>query len=245
MASNDKRQNVSPNETSFETISGLKPDVKRLPYRISTADVEKFLRRKVALLQNQLDKDAPKIEVTVYSSEASRLFVPFVVLLSMDAVDSKLSKKIENYNADPFFSTERDYGNRVNLKDYVYKFFKGYMYQEEDIKAFSSEDYRRARGISRQTSSTLKRLARPTIAKGKNNREVVGIYFLINPLAVFYDMLRFENDNKPFQIIIEEWHKQDSGTFVYDVLRKLNGKTKGKGKSFIDELDYRMRSGNR
>lgn len=238
---NEKRPN--PNQRGFETVSGISPDTKRLPYRITTTDVEKYLSKRVQGIKSKVDPNGDPIEVSVYSTEASKLFVPFIVLLSMNAGESQEDRKVSH--GDPFFTTDRAGGNSVHLKKYIFELFQTYTYKKNDVRAFDSDDWRRSRGVSRQTSATLKNLATPKIMKNRNG-EVLGIYFLLDPIAVFWDMLRIPGDNRQFQITIDAWQKQDASNFNYTVWRSIrSNKNKGYGKNIADELNYRMRSGNR
>lgn len=241
MASNN--QNPNANKT-FETVSGVTPDIKKLPYPISTTQVENWIAARVSALQAKSEGGSEPITVKVYSSESGKYFVPFVVTLSLNAIDD--GKRNEKSHVDSFFTTGRAGGGRIRLKSYLFNLFKEYMYTEDDIRAFSSDDWRRARGVSRQTSGLLRNIATPTIMKNKNNGSDCVVYFLLDPLKVFCDMLRWKNDVRPFNVIIDTWNKQNNGEYLYYVIRKLdNGKKKGYGKSFIDEINYKMRTGNR
>lgn len=241
MASNTNT-NPNPMQKGFETVSGITPNTKKLPYEITTADVEKFLTKKVNGIQAKFEPNSDPIEVSVYSTESSKLFVPFVVLLSMNAAATKNEKKTSG--ADPFFTEDRRTGgNPATLKKYIYELFQLYAYNKDDANAFNSDDWRRARGVSRQTSVALKSLVTPKLFK--RNGETYGIYFVIDPIRVFYDMLRVHGDNRNYTITIGSWQKQDSSNFKYTVWREIrNRKEKGIGRNIADELNYRMRNGN-
>ena len=124
--------------------------------------------------------------------------------------------------------------------------FSSYTFDKADGEAFFSSDWRRARGVSTNTSSILKHNRLPRIQK-LNNGSMERVTFLIDPIRIFHDMLVMDTNNTNFKIEIKDWQKIRSGEFRYDMKRVLNTKKnkKGGGNSFADELNRKMRGFNK
>ena len=234
MASNNLRNN------ELITRAGLIPNERELPYSITTTDVESYLQSKVDIVAN--GDGGSGVNVRVYTTEAGKEFLPFVVILPLDVLDDegKKSKK----NLPSIFDTKGESGV-ANMKDKYYKVFSPYIYTKEDESAFFSEDWRRARRVNRETSPVLKSLRQPKVTAMENGNVKV-VSFMIDPIRIFHDMLSLANDNRSFRICINGWQKIQTGEFRYDVSRIVN---KGKGgkkyrDTFADELNRKMR-GNR
>lgn len=242
---NKNNPNPNFNEGGFVTISGLTPDKKNLPYSVNTDQVAKFVQKKLNALQSKIEPNAESINVQILSLDAGRKFFPFVAVLSQSAAEEQTNKK-RNTNADSFFtSDERHCGKRAVLKNYVYKYFENYTYDKRDKNAFASEDWRVARGVSRTNSNRLISLATPKFLNPNSNNGASGIYFLIDPIRVFHDMLRIDGDNRNFMVIIESWNKQENGVYSYKLTRQVNGKKSKQNTKIIDQLNYSMRNSDR
>lgn len=229
----------------IRTRSGLTPDERTLPFTVTTLDVEDYLQKKMDVVCNGIARNtgnAPmKIDVKVQTIEAGTKFIPFVVVLPLTVL--KENKK--NDNDIPSIFNPRDEDRTANMQDPFYHLFKCYIYNKDDESAFFAEDWRRARGVSRETSPFLKTIRTPKIMPADNgNMDLV--YFMIDPLRVFYDMLSSTDSSQTdFRIEISSWQKIKNGEFKYFVKREIFSKKSKKYKNtIIDELNRKMR-GNR
>ena len=222
------------------TRAGLAPNERELPYSITTSDVESYLQGKIDIVANR--DGGSGVNVRVYTTEPSKTFLPFVVLLPLDVLESEGKK---NKNQVPsIFNTSDDTGS-ANLKKPYYDVFSPYIYNKRDEGAFFADDWRRRCNISRETSPVLKSLRTPKVSSMENGNIRV-VSFMIDPLRVFHDMLTIQNDNRSFKVAITGTQKIQTGEYRYDISRIV---TKGKGgKKYRDtlanELNRKMR-GNR
>ena len=230
---------ASRNNFELETRAGLTPNERELPYSITTSDVESYLQKKVSVVTNR--DGGGDVNVRVYTTEAGKAFLPFVVILPLDVLENN-GKKIKK-DMPTIFNTREESGV-ASMKSSFYKLFAPYVYTKDDESAFFSDDWRRARHVNRETSPVLKSLRTPKVTSMENgNIQVVS--FMIDPLRVFHDMLQME-DGRTFRVDIQGWQKIQTGEYRYDVTRCVN---KGKGgkkyrDTLADELNRKMR-GNR
>lgn len=231
--------------TNFTTRSGIEPcqrDVE--PYSITTQEVQKYLQNKINVVLNQTIPELQgKVNVGVITIEAGRKFLPFVVLLPKTVLD----ERVESINGKiPGIYQGEDVERNSSIRKPIAAVLDAYRFNKYDVKAFFSDDWRRRAGISRSTSSILKRLATPRLQKvGENDDEVV-IEVLLDPLRIFHDMLKFNNPegkdngrkdprlNQPFYVEITKWKKLKVSEFRFTVLRKL-GNQSGKGNKSLKE----------
>ena len=234
MASNNLRNN------DLITRAGLTPNERELPYSITTSDVESYLQTKVDVVSNRVGDSG--VNVRVYTTEAGKEFLPFVVILPLDVLENEGKKSRKEIPS--IFDTKGESGV-ANMKDTYYQVFSSYIYTKDDESAFFSEDWRRARRVNRETSPVLKSLRTPKVTSMENGNVKV-VSFMIDPIRIFHDMLTLANDNRSFRICINGWQKIQTGEYRYDVSRVVN---KGKGQkkyrdTLADELNRKMR-GNR
>lgn len=225
----------------LQTRAGLTPNERELPYSITTSDVEQYLQRKVNLVMNRdaNDGETKDISVRVYTTEAGKSFLPFVVILPLDALENTGKKSQKSVPA--IFDT-RSTESSAKMKKSLYTLFSTYCYTKDDEQAFFSDDWRRARRVNRETSPVLKSLRTPKVTSMENGNVQV-VSFMIDPLRVFFDMLTMSDDPRSFRVDINGWQKIQTGEYRYDVTRVVN---KGKhGKKYrdtlADELNRKMR----
>lgn len=231
----------------FKTRAGINPTETELPFSISTHQVEEYLQKKIDVILNRVSQengstDKESIDVRVYTTEAGGNFLPFVIILPMEALEEKAKK--QNRNTPSIFNA-KDADGTASMKPELYKLFSSYIYTKDDESAFFSEDWRRARRVRRETSPVLKSLRTPKVTNMENGRLQV-VSFMIDPLRVFHDMLSMKDDNRSFKVDINGWQKMQTGEYRYDVVRVV---TKGgKGKKYkdtlADELNRKMRAGH-
>ena len=229
---------------SLETRAGLQPSDKKLPYTVTTAQVEQYLQKKVDVLCNR-DKSLPQnVDVRVYTTEVGSKFIPFVVVLPTSVLVDK-SKKQNNDHIDGIFNINERSSKVEDLLKPFKSLFVAYTYDSDDMKAFSSSDWRRARGVARTTSESLKKMVFPRISqfRGEGGRKTTVVIFLLDPLRVFHDMLKMNDDNRDFNVDIERWQKIKTGEFRYIMTRSVkHGKHKRYNDTVIaNELNRKMR----
>lgn len=229
----------------YNTRAGITPDEKELPYSITTADVESYLNKKMDVICDQIAKkngtDKEEIDVHVYTTEAGKDFLPFVVVLPMDVLKSKKQK---NQNTASIF-TPQDSDNACSMKDEYYNVFKPFIYNKDDEQAFFSDEWRRRVRVNRETSPVLKSLRTAKVQRMNGGNTSV-VIFMIDPLRVFHDMLKIDGDNRDFHIEIGNLQKINTGNYKYFMKRVIN---KGKGKKYsntlADELNRKMKGTRR
>lgn len=227
---------------TIETRAGLNPSDKNLPFTITTAQCEEYLQKKVDILCNR-DKSLPNnVDLRLYTTSVGRKFVPFVVVLPMSVLvdDDKTDKDI-----DPIFSSNESGGVQHLQKPFM-NLFKSYVYDKNDIRAFNSNEWRRARDVSRNAAEQIKRMAIPRISsvKGGSGR-VPYVTFLIDPIRLFHDMLIIPDDNKDFLVDIPRWQKIKTGEYKYFVERCVKKGRRRNEPGFAEELNQIMRGGRR
>lgn len=232
---------------SLETRAGLKPSDKKLPFSITTSQVENYLQKKVDVLCSK-DKGLPQnVDVRVYTTEASPKFLPFVVVLPTSVLEDK-RKKDNNSHVDGFFNINERSSKIEDLQKPFKMLFGAYVYDKDDIKAFSSNDWRRARAVSRTTSETLKSMVFPRVSqfRGEGSRKTSVVTFMLDPLRVFHDMLKMEDDNRAYNVDIDKWQKIKTGEYRYMISRSVKGKNNRRyNDTFANELNRKMRGQHR
>ena len=127
--------------SELKTRSGINPNETALPYSITTSKVESYLQDKVDVICNRMAKDnggknVDEISVRLYTTEAGKSFLPFVVILPMDVLVQRNQKKKKMAS---IFDTKNDDGT-ANLKPEFFELFKSYVYNKDDEAAFFSDD---------------------------------------------------------------------------------------------------------
>lgn len=232
--------------SQLNTRSGLTPNEDRLPYSITTSNVESYLQKKIDTVMNraalEAKKEPEKIEVRVYTTEAGKSFLPFVVILPLDALEDRKQKKQSNM---PSIFDTKSVDGTANLKKPIYEVLSAYVFNKQDGEAFKSDSWRRDHHVNREATGVLLSMRTPKVVSMENGKLKV-VELMIDPMRVFHDMLRIDSDNRQYRIQIESWQKIQTGEFRYDVKRVIN---KGKGKKYkstlADELNRKMRGFNK
>lgn len=240
MASNNNTTNM------WKTRSGISPDERELPYSITTHDVEEYLQKKVNTVLNRIAQqngkgsNAEQIDVKVYTTEAGRDFLPFVVILPTDVLETKDRQKRKD---TPSIFNTKDTDGTASMRTEFFNLFKCYVFGKEDETAFFSEDWRRARHVNRETSPVLKSMRTPKVTSMEGGRLQV-VSFIIDPLRVFHDMLTINDDPRSFKVEIKGWQKMQTGVYRYDLNRVISkGKNKKYRDTVVQELNRRMKAG--
>ena len=221
----------------FRTKSGLKPDDNGVPYSITTNQVEKYLQQRVDVVTSSAKID--NVEIKVYTTEPGKYFCPFVVVLPTTVL---MNPNQSSEDDEPSIFTPNKSSKKLRLKPELYHLFKLYIYNEDDEKAFFSNDWKNRTGVRSDASAALKRLRVPALNRDGDTQVVM---FLLDPLKVFHDMLKYKDDNRQYKISIETLKKVRTGEFVYGVERSLaNSKGNKKYKDvLINEINKKLRGG--
>ena len=204
---------------SIETRSGLTPSEKEMPFLITSSQVTKYLQNKLNVIAAK-DKSVPKMNIKIVSFDVSKKFVPFAVVLPTSALQKGRGKNDDRL--DPIFNPNHA-SKREMLIQPLFEFFRGYVYTSRDFKDMSNQHVRHELGLSQGKLNTLKNMAIPkkmTIGQGSNRQECV--FFLLDPINVFHDMLESKNPAKGgdrFNIEIDGVKKISSGEYEYNCLR--------------------------
>lgn len=232
----------------FQVRAGLEPSQKDVAFNITTGEVQQYIQKKInVVVQKFIPELQGKVNVTVYTTEAGRKFLPFVVMLPKIVIDDKVEEA--NENLPGIYQIEKVEQNS-SIKEPIMKALGIYCYNNYDKGAFMSDDWRRRTQVSRSTANELKRMIRPRLVS-VNDTEFIQI--IVDPIRVFHDMLKMDGDDKEskqdFYVEIKNWKKLKLGEFKYNVLRKL-GSPSGKGKGGrnykqiqLQELNARFRNG--
>lgn len=228
------------------TRSGLNPTVQnnKLPFSISTTQVQAYLQKKMDVLCNK-DKTLPRhITVNLFTTEAGRSFLPFVITLPMSVVEESSTDESESA-IDPIFDNNSD-DKIENLKPQIKKLLAPYVYNNKDHKAFASNDWRRARGVSILSADYLKEIVYPRIHTFKfDGEEVCVVICLLDPIRIFHDMVHFDNDNKQYEVGITKWKKVEDQVYKYTVIKQyVNKKSRNLSKQIRRDIAA-MLSGRR
>ena len=222
--------------SEIKTRAGVIPDENGMPFSITTEAVEKYIQKKVDTVMQKAGKDS--FSVRVITTEAGRNFLPFMVLLPMEAVESK---KKNSSDIDAIFNP-KDNDRTVKLQPEIFKLFQAYCYDPKDSQAFDSDEWRRSRRVARGTANVLKRSRLPRITS-LNGGKMKVCMFLLDPLRVFHDMLvDANNPQKQFTVTIEDWKKRSDGNYNYKLTRSTNNSGKKRyNDTLAAELNRKMR----
>ena len=237
------------NQKSYTTRAGLSPSQNRLPYSITTTQVEEYLQKKLNVVVNEMKRNGSfngdEVNVRVITVEMGTKFIPFMVVLPTEVLVQTQKKKNKPSQDELSIFNPRQYDGTANVLEPILKLFMAYMYDKKDGDAFYSVDWRRARGVATNTSAQLKSNRMPRITRISRGNSTEMVTFLIDPIRVFYDMLKIEDLPSDFHVEINDWQKQKSGEFRYNIERVINRDKKGKkNNSWVDQLNRKMRGLN-
>lgn len=222
----------------FKTKSGLKPSEDGVPFSITTSNVETYLQQRVNVV-TQSAENKEHVDIKVYTTEPGKYFCPFVVVLPTSVLENQNQSSEDD---EPSIFTPNKSGKRIRLRPEIYHLFKLYIYNEDDEKAFFSNDWKNRTGVRSDASAALKRIRIPSLTNFEGTDVVM---FLLDPLKVFHDMLKYKDDTRAYKISIKSLKKIRSGEYIYGIERSLNnGKGNKKYKDvFINELNKKLRGG--
>lgn len=224
-------QNV---ETGF-----IKPVASTEKFVVSTSKVEEWLQRQVnaaAAIAKNNGNDVPPVNLTLFTLRASEKFHPFVIMLPEEAL-IKRGQSGEDEEMS-IFNPESSQ-NVSKFLPHIWQVVKAYMYNKDDKKAFRSNEWRRALGLSGATSQYLATVVFPR-SESKN-----GIRFavmLLDPLRVFYAMAKEASSSwkSDFQIEIEKTERNQGTDFSYIFNKVPRDPKKMKGKDLKNDIQRMM-----
>lgn len=228
-----------------ETRSGLRPDETRLPYVITPKDVQNYLQKRIdVVLEEQRRKGEymPDVKIQdVISLEASNEFIPLVLFLPESVIEQE---KYAPTKGNSVFNTNPK-SHALKINNVIYNVLNPYMYNRVDRESFGTRLMKNTLKMSREKIYRIQEWTRPSLFKTKRGRDR-SIVLLIDPIRVFYDMLKYTDKeaSKPFRINIEDWKKRENGYYKYYVVREELSPKKEK-KDLAVELEQKMRSVNR
>ena len=227
------------------TKSGKRPDQSALPFTITTNEVQAYLQKKldvvVASMVANGSTNINHVNLVVYTTKAGTKFFPFVVVLPLSVLEQK-AKENGNSNELPMFRPENQQTS-ARVMEPIFKMFGSYAYDPSDADAFRSVSWRRDYGVSKDGGDYLRFIRMPRIVSYDNGRQKA-VSFIIDPVRVFYDMLRIEGDpNNNYRIDDIKVKELKTGEYQYFVKRttNFNKKKKKYHNTFIVELDHKMR----
>lgn len=225
----------------------VKINERELPFQIKTSDVKSYLQDSLDVLAENLGTKAFPIEV-ISDNQAfgSKFFAPFVLVLPQEALKDDGDMRSNKGNGNPsdglsiikLTHLNEPKSNTGLLKDYVYKLFNAYAYPRGDDKYYNrgidlrNESFRHQLGISREMGIELSKIQSPKYYK---NEKVT--LWLLDPIAIFHDMLMANGDPRPFIINIKSFKPLNRGEILYNVERIVtNGNKKFKGKDRVSTI---------
>ena len=248
----DGHQNSSNSPASLRGSKYLEIDKDCIPYKISTKAVERYFRDMISSLKSKFDPDGEMIKFNLISidcTDKSKFkhprFVPFLCEISINAEDNGSSSN-SNSDFDSFFNPEANKDNgHIRLKKWFNDFLNHYTYTGMNNKnfRFTTDDIRRSYGISRQAANIMNSWIFPRYVKN-NNGSVEYIAVLLDPLKIFYDMLRcmdgsIANNYNAEEVIVNEI---EQGQYIYKFTRRVDNRRRGK--NILSDFE-RMLNANR
>lgn len=222
----------------YNTRAGLQPSMKELPYDISTKDVENYLQQKLNVVVGDMRKKGEyrgdDINVKLITMEVGNDFVPFAIILPPSILKER--QKTRNNELGIFAPKQFDITRAIYNP--IGQFLKAFAYNKEDSRAFISQEWRRRSGVSGQKAGMLKKYSNPVI-DNYNNGKMETITMFIDPVRVFYDMLKMDDYPTAYKVSIRKWNRIKNGEYNYKVYRVLDTAKKNKQSDDVYSAVYR------
>lgn len=232
------------NTSAMTTKGGLTPDQNQLPFSITTTVVENYLNKKLEAAYHASGETGAPAEVKIISKEYGKNFAPFVIVIPERYLISRGGHNNKSGNIPDLFNANTQNGGKSNYKidNIAYSaIINPYKFDEDDMNAFMSDNWRHMTCVSRESANALRNYCKLRVAKFDNGRSRMG-YMLIDPIRIFYDILKINGDNREFSVFVKGFNKQKEGGFNYNVVRVINSKNKQKNNSLINDLNRLLRS---
>lgn len=235
---------------SIQTRSGIKPEQKEvLGFKITTLMAQDFIQNKVDAVINMMRSSGEQIEdveINLCTMNFSKKFKPFVVTLPPNCRKSKGKKNNNDRELEMFNPT--DNSKPIDLKNPFYQVFAPYIYTKDEENGFFSNTFRANLKITLSDAHELKHFRLPRALDGENSQNSP-IAFILNPLAVFHDMLIDQaNPNEKFAVDVIYTNDIEDGLCNYAIervpLKKKGHKDKSKRGSILNNIRKQMRKHN-
>lgn len=223
--------------------SGIEPrKEKYLMYEITTLDVKRYIQNKFNAIVKRLNEKGEKIKpikIQLVSTKIGEKSIPFSLILPI-TVDSEYTNYREmlvedDENVNPIFLQDYDDDDdddmtfEAVLLDWVSNLIKPFTYNSEDLKYFSSRKFRSDEGVTRKNANHMVKFVDPRIINIEGRHGEITerrIMVMLDPIRVFYDMLKDVNTNgrnNDYQIFImsKESKEIKSGLFRYTIKREM------------------------
>lgn len=210
---------------NIENRAGIVPVETVKKYEINTSQVGEYLQTRINGFTSAARKNGIEMEdipINVITMEFSKKFTPFIVILPEEAIAQR-SGKDEKEGIMSIFQNE-DNGELSKLEKPVWSAIASYLYTKNDKKCFTdSGNLRKTLGLTTGDANKIASYCSPKIIKvEKDRRHVV---CLIDPIRVFSDMIRAENettkDGAPkYMTMIEKSVKLSHGNFKYYITKE-------------------------
>lgn len=169
-------------------------------YDISTREIQEYLQGKLDVVVSVLKQEKrydnlDDIKISVGAAKASDTFVPLIVTLPKEALESEASNMD---NEIPSIWTKTEENEEVRMIEDLEDFFRMYTFKKDDIKMLKNREYQRKQHIRPSYAASVVGMCRPTYHVFKKGSEYVDarIMFALDPVRVFMDMLCEENEKQ-------------------------------------------------
>ena len=242
--------NASTNPYVMKTRAGLLPDDDKVPYSIKTAQIIKYLQKKVDIMIADINNNLPDgvaplgdIPLKGYTIKFTSTHYP-IILIMPNSVEYNPRRKPKKQNgprtADVDISqdiSDEDSGrDKLTLLKPMYEVIQPYMYEKG---FFRNPNKCQQMHLSNQQRQQCDRFSTPKRAKQKGGGSIM---VMLDPFAIIHEMLEIEGDLRTFYVMMSDAQKLQDGEFKYVVKRTF--KKAKKGKKGISELQALMRVGS-
>ena len=223
---------------NYNSRSGLQPERnEKLVYNITTNKAQEYLQKKfdvVTRIMKQKGDNIGQVKIRLFTTDAGSRFRPFILLLPLNVLETYEKRNPEEPD---IFNPEADdeLMKKASLKQGIKKVISAFKYDKYDQNSFYGNDWRRARGVSRETARQLRMRVDPKIMDiGEKDQKIKMVTVLIDPIRLFHDMLTFDDDNSNFKVDIIKYQKSRSGEYKY-MVNRIKKKGDG-GKNYTNRL---------
>lgn len=217
---------------------------------LSTNDVKEFLQLRLDFIVAKLRKmnetyaKLPNIQVDVFGSQASDVYVPLMVILP-PAVLKDESENIEENIPTIYF--DRDEDSQLHLIQEIKDFLGLFSFTKFDREMLTNREFLAEKRISTKVGQMISNFAEPRYRKQKNSDSDAGdmVLLFIDPIRVFHEMVQLEGESrKSYTISIIKIKKIRDTQYNYHIKKNYRGKRKKKKSSFYREMDQLLKRVN-
>lgn len=210
-------------------------------FDISTKDIQDYIQGRVNVVLNILKQESKyenldEIPVKIAAAQASASFYPLLVALPVNVLESEASNDGKEV---PSIWIQNEENDEANIIKDLEEFFKMYTFKKSEIKEFKNRDYQRKLGIRPKNAYALADFSRPRFKSfAVGDEKVMKVFFCIDPVRVFTDMLTEDGENpESFTIEITFVKKIRNSQYEYRVVKKKQKNFNNSSDSFDKDLD--------